>query len=235
MSFQKRILAWAVSTFGDIAKNRDERAARVAEEAIELAQCEGVSLATVIKIAERVYSRPPGDVETEIADVGISLYALSENRGLEVGNCMAYRWNHLQSVPAEHWANKHRAKVAAGTADLTPLQERLIQPTRPLADAMEVVVRELRNDRGYWMGWQANIAMAILDTPVYAMESKRDWLNRGADNFLKLLTRQSGTQHLPKEPIDIGADARTHGVGAKLPNKGASPSRPGDPDEHLQR
>jgi len=125
MTFQKKILDWAVATFGSIARNRDERAARVLEEAIELAQCEGVPIAVVQRIAERVYSRPPGDLAIEIADVAISLCALAENVGISVHEVQCARWDGIISKPPDYWANKHRAKVAAGTADLP--QDHLIQ------------------------------------------------------------------------------------------------------------
>src|SRR4051812_11277389 len=52
------VLAWAVRSFGPIALNRDERAARMAEEAVEVAQVEGVPLDVMQRITARVYSRP---------------------------------------------------------------------------------------------------------------------------------------------------------------------------------
>ncbi len=45
----KAFLQWAIDTFGPVAANRDERAARFVEEAIELAHAEGLELWTVAR------------------------------------------------------------------------------------------------------------------------------------------------------------------------------------------
>lgn len=65
-------------------------------------------------------------------------------------------------------------------------------------DAMDVVTKEIRNDSGYRISWQANIAMAFKDewqrsanngglpcTP----EQIHEIANKAADNFLNLLCR----------------------------------------------
>lgn len=63
-----------------------------------------------------------------------------------------------------------------------------------IAQAMNVIKREIQNDEGYRIGWQANIAMAFYD------EARRSKLgghnkihpiaNKAADNFLNLLVAQ---------------------------------------------
>jgi hypothetical protein len=119
---QSKVLAWAVENFGDIAKNRDERAIRLAEEAIEVAQAEGVSLELIHRVAERVYSRPVGEIGREIGGVAITLDALAENLGRNAyadGNVELTR---ILSKPKDWWQRKHQEKVEAGTADLSPLR-----------------------------------------------------------------------------------------------------------------
>jgi len=72
---QERILTWAIDTFGEVAKNPHERAARLVEEAIEVAQAVGLPLDTVDIIAGRVYSRPPGELAQEIGNLhGVPLH-----------------------------------------------------------------------------------------------------------------------------------------------------------------
>jgi NTP pyrophosphatase (non-canonical NTP hydrolase) len=113
---KRPILDWAVSVFGSVARNRNERAARLVEEAIELAQVEGVEHQTISKIAERVFSKPTGTLETEIGDVGLTLEALAENVCVDLQRATAARFAWLQAQPVEERRAKHDAKVAAGTA-----------------------------------------------------------------------------------------------------------------------
>lgn len=120
---QARVLAWAVENFGPVARNRDERAARLAEEAIEVAQAEGVPLEIVKRIAERVYSRPAGALGQEIGGLTITLDALAENAGLDAQAEGDRELARILALPKDWWTRKHAEKVAAGTADLTAAQE----------------------------------------------------------------------------------------------------------------
>jgi hypothetical protein len=122
MTRQARILAWAVASFGAVARNRDERAARLAEEAIEVAQAEGVSLEVIQRIAARVYSRPAGEIGREIGGVALTLEALAENLGRSADADCETELARVLAKPADHWRTKHAEKVAAGTADLSPTE-----------------------------------------------------------------------------------------------------------------
>jgi NTP pyrophosphatase (non-canonical NTP hydrolase) len=115
------VLHWAVDSFGPIALNRDERAARLAEEAMEVAQAEGVPLLTLQRIAERIYSRPVGELGQEVGGLGITLYALAANCGLDLFAEIEREWRRVLSKPRDWWQRKHAEKVAAGTADLSPV------------------------------------------------------------------------------------------------------------------
>ncbi|KKL19838.1 hypothetical protein LCGC14_2461430 [marine sediment metagenome] len=121
MRTQEKVLKWAVDIFGPIAKNRDERAARLVEEAIEIAQVEELPMEVIQRILERVYERPAGFLTQEIGGLMITLEALAENTGWDVGVCADDEWHRVQSKTPEWWKNKHAEKVAAGTADLTPV------------------------------------------------------------------------------------------------------------------
>lgn len=115
---QQQALKWALDNFGPIAANRDERAARLVEEAIEVAQAERVSLDVIIRIAERVYARPPGELGQEIGGVGLTLDILAENAGHDAESDTQQEFERVRSKPRNRWQRKHREKVAAGTADL---------------------------------------------------------------------------------------------------------------------
>ena len=59
-----------------------------------------------------------------------------------------------------------------------------------IKEAMGIVTKAIKEDEGYRIGWQANIAMAFYDE---YNKSNSDTIinisNRAADNFLRLLTR----------------------------------------------
>lgn len=117
---QATVLKWAVDNFGTIALNRDERAARLAEEAMEVAQAEGVPAEVVQRILARVYSRPPGELGQEIGGCGITLLALAENAGIDHDAEVLREWRRVLSKSRDWWQRKHAEKVAAGTANLSP-------------------------------------------------------------------------------------------------------------------
>jgi hypothetical protein len=116
-------LQWAVETFGAVARNRDERAARLVEEAIELAQAEGVGLDVVERIARHVYSKPAGDPVAELQGVALTLDACAENMGDSVAGATARELARVRSRSTAEWKARHDAKVAAGRANLSPVGE----------------------------------------------------------------------------------------------------------------
>lgn len=118
---QRRVLKWATDNFGAIANNADERAARLVEEALEIAQAQGVPLEVVGRIATRCYSRAVGELGQEIGGCGIALLALAESAGLNFEDEILREWQRVAHLPKEHWRKKHAEKVAAGTADLSPI------------------------------------------------------------------------------------------------------------------
>jgi hypothetical protein len=118
---QEQVLEWAVDRFGLVATNIDERAARLLEEAIEIAQAAGVKLETVDKIARRTYSRPVSkDIGQEIGGCGITLLGFSEAVGHDFAHEINREWERVASLPKEYWQRKHAEKVHDGTANLSP-------------------------------------------------------------------------------------------------------------------
>ncbi len=74
--YQERVGKWCLDTFGvGIATNRQERALRILEEAMELAQVEEIDMAMCFHLALRVWSRPKGDPGQEVSGVGVTLLA----------------------------------------------------------------------------------------------------------------------------------------------------------------
>lgn len=117
-SRQQAVLAWALENFGPVAGHREERAARMVEEAIEAAQACGLAQDMVHRIATRVYGRPTGTLAQEIGGLAITLDALAEIAGLDVQAEADREWTRVKSLPREWWQRKHAEKVTAGTANL---------------------------------------------------------------------------------------------------------------------
>lgn len=113
---QKHTLVWAVESFGSAAVDPRERAARLVEEAIEVAQALGLEPDVIKTISDRVYSRPLGELEQEIGGVGITALNLDESAGIDFEAATLKEWARIQSKSRAHWQKKHDEKVEAGTA-----------------------------------------------------------------------------------------------------------------------
>jgi len=118
---QAEAFAWALDMFGPIAANLDERALRLAEEAVEFAQAEHVSKEVMLRLVERVYSRPAGDPIAEIGAVALTLELAAEGRGLSAIECADNEFRRVKSKTREHFAERHAAKAAEGIAKLSPI------------------------------------------------------------------------------------------------------------------
>jgi uncharacterized protein (DUF2384 family) len=121
MTRQAEILQWAVDTFGPVASHVDERAARLAEEAIEVAQAARVPADVLLKIIDRIYSKPPASVLEELPAVAMTLEALAELVGADVAAMAQSELDRVRAIPKQHWSRRHAFKVAGGTADLSPV------------------------------------------------------------------------------------------------------------------
>lgn len=109
-------LAWAIEVFGPIASNRQERAARFLEEAIELAQVEGLPIKTALAIIARVYARSPGILSKEIGQSLVTLECLAENVGISAAAEGAREWSRVRNSDPDEHRKRHAAKVAMGIA-----------------------------------------------------------------------------------------------------------------------
>jgi NTP pyrophosphatase (non-canonical NTP hydrolase) len=114
---QLRVLQWVRQVFGDnVADTTSERASRVVEEALELGQAAGLSREDTVAIAFRVFSRPKGDIRTELGDVGLTILALAEQQWLSADTCEVEALERALNLDPEHLRARHNAKVADGVA-----------------------------------------------------------------------------------------------------------------------
>ena len=120
-AFQRRVAVWVESVFGlDSLLHRKNRALRVVEEAVELAQAEGCDELSMYKIVQRVYSRPVGSPPREGAAVFLTLLAWAEASRTDLPQVLRDELDHLEEIPAEHFRQRQREKHQAGTDLVTP-------------------------------------------------------------------------------------------------------------------
>lgn len=115
--FQLRICDWLRYSFGnEVLESRPERAARVLEEAAELAQAEGVDIAQADRILVRAYGRPAGEPSQEAAGVAITLLAWAAVADVDLERVARAEVNRIEGLPVEALRRKHAEKVTAGIA-----------------------------------------------------------------------------------------------------------------------
>ena len=108
---------WVTETFGlQCFESLQERASRVTEEAIELAQVCEVPQEYVQKILERVYSRDVGEIHQEIGGVATTLLALTENIGEDLEVLIEQEISRIEAGGKTKFKKKHLEKLAAGTS-----------------------------------------------------------------------------------------------------------------------
>jgi hypothetical protein len=111
-----RALAWAVNTFGEIAADKEERAMRFVEEAVELVNALGLDVRTVRAIVERVYGRQKGDRGRELGQAMFTLELLGEALAIDPSRAADAEFTRCQAIPKEEWERRHKAKVDIGIA-----------------------------------------------------------------------------------------------------------------------
>lgn len=114
---QAKILDWAKRCFGErVATNRAERAMRVLEEALELAQAEGVDIKHANLMMHHVYQKPVGKTAHEVAGVSVALEALAENLNLNVSGLTSIEVERITNVDPNHFRKRQMIKENAGVA-----------------------------------------------------------------------------------------------------------------------
>jgi hypothetical protein len=96
-NFQERATDWALTCFGEkVVADRQERAFRFLEEALELVQSAGVTKEEAEKLVNYVFSRPVGDPPQELGGTVVTLAVFAGNLGynmlaagdFELGRCI---------------------------------------------------------------------------------------------------------------------------------------------------
>lgn|SRR3990167_6341059 len=119
---QRVVLAFTKRAFGERNALPIERARRLLEEALELAQACGVSQAQAFALTDYTFSRPAGEPHQEIGGIGLCLLAAAESLGLSAEVETQREIARVLAKSLEHWKTKHDAKAAAGVADFVSPQ-----------------------------------------------------------------------------------------------------------------
>lgn len=122
MDWQKECGSWVSATFGlQSLEDLPNRAARVAEEGVELAQSEKVPKEQVLAIVERAYSRPAGEPKQEAAGVIFTIFAYAHAKGFSLLSALSRELKRVRSKDPEIFRAKQREKYVAGTDRIAPI------------------------------------------------------------------------------------------------------------------
>jgi hypothetical protein len=117
---EQRVGDWIKTRIGPEHMHPQERALRALEEAMELAQAEGVSLDQVNRQAEHVFSRPPGDPEQEVGGVGVCLLGWCAARGIPLITLIIREVERIEAKPLESIRGSLARKMVADLVTLFP-------------------------------------------------------------------------------------------------------------------
>jgi len=115
-AMQRRVEAWVRTRFGAANMDRRERAARLLEEAIELAQAEGMDEPEVQRLTGFVYAKPRGEPAQEAAGVGVGLLGWAAAADENAWCLILHEVARIESKPIAHFAARHKIKSDAGVA-----------------------------------------------------------------------------------------------------------------------
>lgn len=110
-NYQREVSDWVIECMGqEVLMNKQERAYRFVEEAMELAQACGVSESEVLQLAYYVFDRPTGEVALEVGGVMNTLAAMCTAYHIDL-----YRagWAELERISEPSMMARIRAKHAA--------------------------------------------------------------------------------------------------------------------------
>lgn len=116
LAAQVRVSNWIRSNFGSDAMDLQERATRVLEEAIELAQAEGVRIGDVNLLTAHVYAKPAGEPSQEVGGIGVCLLAWAGATDRELWPLIETEIDRIHTKTADHFRARHQVKVDAGVA-----------------------------------------------------------------------------------------------------------------------
>jgi NTP pyrophosphatase (non-canonical NTP hydrolase) len=114
---QWRVGRWVHRCFGpDVLYNPKERAMRLLEESLELAQAVGVGSERAAGLVTYVYGRPVGEAKQELGGCAVTLLAAAESLGLSLEITLEEELTRIEDKDPEHFRERHNRKIEAGVS-----------------------------------------------------------------------------------------------------------------------
>lgn len=101
INLEERVAEWIRTRIGEANSHRRERAMRCLEEAVELAQAEGIGIDLVRKQVDHVFARPPGEPEQEVAGVAVCLLAWCAATGVRLFDLAEREVGRIERKPVD--------------------------------------------------------------------------------------------------------------------------------------
>lgn len=121
---EDRVAEWIRTRVGEANAHRRERAMRLLEEAVELAQAEGITETQVSRQSGYVFARPVGIPEQEAAGVAVCLLGWCAAVGVKLNDIALREIERIEAKPLEQirgsLARKADADLVTCVADLEP-------------------------------------------------------------------------------------------------------------------
>jgi len=115
---QAAVEVWVRKTFGDkIMDDEAERGRRVLEEAVELAQVEGVTRQDAHKIIDAVFKKPKGELSQELGGVIVTLLAACARHEIRLDDIARAEIDRVQKGDGKKFRDKQATKSALGIGD----------------------------------------------------------------------------------------------------------------------
>ena len=112
---QRESVTWAGKAFGwDHVNNRQLRALRMIEEAVEVAQALHLPKEKVLLAVEHVYKRRPGQIAQELGGLMVTIAVLAQAIVVDPMAAFEAEVRRVLSMPLEHFAKRNREKNALG-------------------------------------------------------------------------------------------------------------------------
>ncbi len=113
---QTAVLSWVRDTFGPEVLTPNERVMRFLEEAIELAQAQGLAEIHAAALVAHVYSKPKGDLWQEVGGVGVTLLAYCESVGIDADKAEMDEFARVLLIDPAKFRARHNTKADKGLA-----------------------------------------------------------------------------------------------------------------------
>jgi hypothetical protein len=114
LAMQHRIREWVETRLGKKAMEPKERATRVLEEAIELAQACGVDEVTASRLITHVFAKPTGEIAQELGGAALTLLACAESTGHALDLRALIELDRIETLPVERFRSRQQQNVDAG-------------------------------------------------------------------------------------------------------------------------